>query len=570
MFIYIIVLSDNIFSCFIENDNHRIINSLKKLVKIYSKYLRKKLLYYFYNYRYIVTKISINEISDIDINSSIPFAMSDIDPIDSYNILKNIPNTNIHNDIFIPNSNSSIAYSFISENNPHFGNNTERINNKNILNKKNMKKRRTMSYGNLQVNLKKDNEDFKDFDNNKFNNSHIFNNSNIINDNAQSFKHIFPSYTFTTPNKYIYPIILNNNNNTGINNNLLYQYPRNTVVYQNDSKNEQSKPLLWYTNAYPSINQISIMQDNSYLSGFQNQTPRYINNSAYFNSITNINNSYSEDYLNKQIFDFINANSKTKKIIISNIGKKHNIKLSRTKKMNDKKTKSKEKIEKNKKDKNLCENRNKRIMYEKMKNKTLSEYHDLNSESFQNEDLLVNNKYKRNQKLKIDKNNISYNLKSKIPSGPKKGSIINNLKRKNINLDRNKIIKNYSIEISNSEQIINNNDYIYEKDSKTNHSINFYNRNEMNKDNQYSYKIKNDSSNFNENIYNIDNSRNKENEEQNICYDESLRTSIQSINDSKMMEMANHFVEEDKLVNKDKINEILNEKNSQRYIKFNK
>ena len=53
-------------------------------------------------------------------------------------------------------------------------------------------------------------------------------------------------------------------------------------------------------------------------------------------------------------------------------------------------------------------------------------------------------------------------------------------------------------------------------------------------------------------------------------YDESLRTSIQSINDSKMMEMANHFVEEDKLVNKDKINEILNEKNSQRYIKFNK
>ena len=36
------------------------------------------------------------------------------------------------------------------------------------------------------------------------------------------------------------------------------------------------------------------------------------------------------------------------------------------------------------------------------------------------------------------------------------------------------------------------------------------------------------------------------------------------------MEMANHFVEEDKLVNKDKINEILNEKNSQRYIKFNK
>ena len=102
--------------------------------------MRKKLLYYFDNYRYIVTKISINEISDIDINSSIPFAMSDIDPMDSYNILKNIPNTNIHNDIYIPKSNTSIAYSFISENNPHFGNVTERINNRNILDKKHLKK----------------------------------------------------------------------------------------------------------------------------------------------------------------------------------------------------------------------------------------------------------------------------------------------------------------------------------------------------------------------------------------------------------------------------------------------
>jgi len=340
-------------------------------------------------------------------------------------------------------------------------------------------------------------------------------------------------------------------------------------VYQSDLKDDAQKPLLWYTNVYPSISQISIMQDNNYLSGFQNQTPRYINNSAYFNSITNINNSYSEDYLNKQIFDFINANSKTKKIIISNIGKKHNIKLSRTKKINDKKTKSKEKTEKNKKDKSLYKNRNKQIIYEKMKNKTHSEYNDLNSESFQNEDFVIN-KYKRNQKLKIDKNSISYNLKNKIPSGQKKKSIINNLKSKNINLDRNKIIKNYSIEISNSEQIINNNDYIYEKDSKTNHSINFYNRNDINKENQYSYKFNEGNSNFNENTYNINNSRNNVEEEQNNIYDESLRTSIQSINDSKMMEMANHFVEEDKIVNKDKINEILNEKNSQRYIKLNK
>ena len=93
-----IVLSDNIFSCFIENDNRRIITALKKLIKIYSKYLRKKILYNFYKYRSIVTKISVNEIiNDLDTNSSIPFSLSDIDPLESYNILKHFPNTNIYN-----------------------------------------------------------------------------------------------------------------------------------------------------------------------------------------------------------------------------------------------------------------------------------------------------------------------------------------------------------------------------------------------------------------------------------------------------------------------------------------
>ena len=46
--------------------------------------------------------------------------------------------------------------------------------------------------------------------------------------------------------------------------------------------------------------------------------------------------------------------------------------------------------------------------------------------------------------------------------------------------------------------------------------------------------------------------------------------SLQSMNDSRMLELANHFVDEDKMVNKDKINEILNEKYTQRNIKMNK
>ena len=231
-----------------------------------------------------------------------------------------------------------------------------------------------------------------------------------------------------------------------MNNSLLYPFPANTVVYQNDDKNEQSKPLLWYTNVFPQISQVSIMQDNRYLNSFQNETPKYINNSAYFNSITNINNSYSEDYLNKQIFDFINANSKTKKSIITNIGKKHNVKLSTSKKLSEKDIKSKERFEKNKKDKNdknICKNRNSQIEYKKLKNKSHSEFHDINDESFQNN----NNKFKKNAKIKINKNNKSNKLINQIPIGQKKRMIINNLKSKNIYLDRNKIIKNYSIEI---------------------------------------------------------------------------------------------------------------------------
>ena len=512
--------------------------------------MRKKVLYYFLKYYHITTIKSVNkfniDVNDIDINSSIPLALSDIDPMESYKILKNIPNTtNLHN--FIPKNNSSIIdYSLLSDinnqpNQPFYGNNTDRINYRNILEKKNMRKRRTLSYGNLQVKMNKDNQNFSIIDSDNQNKSHIFNRTYILNNDTQSLKHIFPNYTYTTPNKYVFPINLNNNNNS-INNNYFSHYPTNNVIYPNDLKGEQSKPLLWYTNVFPSISQVSIMQDNNYLNCFQNQTPKYINNSAYFNSITNINNSYSEDYLNKQIYDFINANSKTKKIIITNIGKKHNIKLNKSKKTNEKNIKNKEKEEKNKKDKNTFKNRNKQITFEKMKKINHSELHELNNESFQNE--IIINKYKKNQKLKISKNS--------IPIGQKKKNVINDLKRNNINLDKNKIIKNYSIEISNSGQILNNNDYIYEN-NKSQYEL--------------SHNINNGQLN-NDNINNIYNTDDKEEDEQNNSYNETLGMSLQSINDSKMLEMANYFIDDDKIVNKEKISEILNEKNSQRNFKI--
>ena len=512
--------------------------------------MRKKILYYFLKYYHISIKIKItkfiNDINDIDINNSIPFSLSDIDPLDSCNILRNnIPLTNMNNTYYKNNSSSVIEYSLISDNNnPFNGNNTERNNRRNILDKKNIRRKRNLSYGNLHVRMNKDIDNFNTVDNH--NNSRRINNSYFINNNntTQSLKHIFPNYTFTTPNKYIYPIIMNNNNN-GMNNSYFYPYSGNTIVYQNDINSEQSKPLLWYTNVFPSISQISIMQDNNYLNSFQNQTPKYINNSAYFNSITNINNSYSEDYLNKQIFDFINANSKTKKNIITNIGKKHNIKLSKSKKISSKDIKNKEKSEKNKKDKNITKNRNRQKDLDKMKNKNYSEYHELKNDISQNNEIVIN-KYKKNEKLKISKNS--------IPICSKKNNIINNLKNDNIDLDRNKIIKNYSIEISNSGQLLNNNDYLYENNKS---------QNEINP-NKINYKFSKT------NQINIYNSQEKETDEQNNSFNESLGMSLQSLNDSRIFELANHFIDEDKNVNKEKINSILNEKYSQRNIKMNK
>lgn len=49
--------------------------------------------------------------------------------------------------------------------------------------------------------------------------------------------------------------------------------------------------------------------------------------------------------------------------------------------------------------------------------------------------------------------------------------------------------------------------------------------------------------------------------------DNSLRMSLQSMNDSKMFELANFYVEEGGVLDKGKINEILDEKSTQKIIK---
>ena len=54
---------------------------------------------------------------------------------------------------------------------------------------------------------------------------------------------------------------------------------------------------------------------------------------------------------------------------------------------------------------------------------------------------------------------------------------------------------------------------------------------------------------------------------QNISDEDSLTMSLQSMNDSKMLELANKYVDDGRGLDKTKINDILNDKSTQRIMK---
>ena len=715
---------------------------MKKLKNIYGKFLRKKKLYYFLKYYNIVTHINTSElIYDFNINYNNGFI-----PYNLY-ILNNDEkneNLNLYNNKYInsysqliPDSNLLMGYPITDENNPIFSktermplknqfqiNNFKKVN-KNYINyinnnekgnyldmliknssisnknnntscnnniKKSLKNRRTLSYGNFEVKMNRDNNIYNMFpieDNNI-----IFNSTNNMN-STQSLKTIFPSYSITSPNGLIYPIIFANNNenyinNNNMNNNILYNYQDNIPFNSSNIRRTNIKPSFWYANTFSPINQIPIIQDNNYTL----QISKYLNNSANFNSIPNVNNNYSEDYLNKQIYDFINSNNKTKQNIISNISKKHNIKLNKSNgalTINDTSNNKKLKRKNNSfytmnidESNQLISNRvNKEKSVKKLKDKSNKshkksipklfngkETNDISDLIYTNNmsspsDLLIN-KFKKKQNLKIMQYENSHNHNDSRFDGIYKKKI-NNIKNNYSNLNENKITKNNcSIEfnqklletqndcsdetekmnensnkyIINYNKIINNDnefssqeensDKTYKMNVNTNsHTISLIkninsinsdynsiklnnsnnnknlpikNRNNILKKDKNNYNIQNVSKeSFNvktkklikDNISNLNQSKNKKmfdsskyeisnvvdeefvnnenieenEEEQKNSEINSLRMSLQSMNDSKILELANHYVNDDKILDKGKINDILNDKNNQKTVK---
>jgi hypothetical protein len=414
----------------------------------------------------------------------------------------------------------------------------------------------------------------------------------------------------------------------------------------------KQKPSLWYANIFSPLNQIPIVTDNNYTIS------KCLNNSANFNSIPNLINNYSEDYLNKQIFDFINANNKTKQNIISNIGKKHNFKLS--------KSNGSIKIDEN--NKINYNNLNKKI---KRKNRSyytmnvdelsqlLSDKININSEKPENfeKSFEKSNKIKKNisflkkgkennninmfndmiynRNLKIKYNQNSYNVETNKKNINSKNTNkefsdeynrkISNKEKKNTNTIKNKnnfleqenyVYKKHNINKNNNTIPLSNKKYKNNTYNVNSDSINSNTNNISRKDIPLKNKnilIKKDKINFNiqnvsketlnpkikhirnHNNISISTLNSKENkkslvplkyeisnavdeqfihknievkdDEQNISGENSLTMSLQSMNDSKMLELANKYVDDERDLYKTKINDILNDKSTQRIMK---
>ena len=469
---------------------------LRKIKNIYARFLKKKKLYYFLNYYKIVSTLKAIELNpkliEYFANSTMPFVKrKDIAQnnltlsnnnryINSYskhfssNYNKLIPNSisgdslshlckseripkkrRYNNSYNFKKIHRNLLNNFVNDNTMYKKSITT-MSNKNLT-EKGGKKRRNLSYGSLEIKRNKENETFKMFTN--INNNEIYNDSNSIN-NTQSLKTIFPSYTITSPNGLLYPIIFTNSNenlisNNNLNNNIFFNYQENTTNDSNDPCRLKPKPSLWYANVFSPIGQIPIVQNNNYTIS------KYLNNSANFNSIPNLSNNYSEDYLNNQIFGFINANSATKQNIISNISKKHNIKLTKSN-VPIKNNEINNKINYN----NNIQNHNNLSKSMNKKTKSLYTINVNNSnpffserEAIEKEDNISKDKSFDKPDKKININKLSWNNDREV------NNISNLIINNNMNSQRNFLINKHNNEnqISNYENSYNN-----EKNMKNN------------------------------------------------------------------------------------------------------
>ena len=600
-------------SSFIYNDNQKIIKILNKLIIIYDKSLKRKKLIYFlqyynniiklisinnskyYNYLYHENKEFINDKSYSRNNTKLMnsfYQMSnlsttfckDLNFILNQKYAKNnignktkqltkfislkkkIPTTkliNTNNYIKIPKNKNNNNIQYNSSFNSNLNNDSKKFKwqedeNQNLISmftknikisklaelsnnhkKNNTTNKRHFSSGNVKRIVPKTEKytyNPPKYSKYSLNLNHIPSNSESIND----FRKIPKRIPTNISNYYNFTNYENN-----LNDNELYSFSEqfNISASKNNYANYKKINPKNYTHNLNALLRNETIRNNTDLYDNKNysviSSPFYLNKSSNFYFINNeLNLTNNEDEINEKILQYINNNDDIKQELISKINKN---KINKSSKKNI--------------NLNTCLNTNNHIFknINSYKNSIMNIDEELdNPKSYRNNtEFEMNKKSTDNKSLDLiinnNKNNVIYrNKKSKIK--PRFYTINENIKSNfnscnNLNKDNKKIN-------SNSKHI-----KIYSNLNKNKcDNINLGNKKAPKKPNIISNEI-------NEEF-------NLKNEKENL-YDEDdiFRITMQSLNDSKIFEMASKYVDRKRLVDKKEVNEILNEKNNQQSFK---
>ena len=555
MYFILVVLTENLLSVFILNDNEKIERILRRLLAIYSRYIKRiKLKYFFQYYRNIILSKYIKK---QEFNKAIK--AKKIKYISKNNKLRNINNNrfrtinipsqyshimNCSEPIILKPSNNNIAFlmtpCYIVENeDPNDRNIVDNICKipNNMINNNYLTSRHKDKTSNEEQKSNDMEEIFED----------IFYNSNHNNNKANKYKK-----KYNNIKKLSFPFnkseIFNSNfDNTSIRNKGIKRKKINRIISTDRIKSNKNRYNFLFDN--------NILNDENFNTN--NKTNNlclceydYINNSKKKEKNKNKPCNLGEKNLvlfnkdnckkninktNREIFSYLYNNN-----YLNNLRKIDNENIKKNEKFNVRRNIFGINTEKK-------QNKTYRIFERKDKNNTNNDTNDSSNYNFHHS---VNNN-KKSPYYKIIKTKIltSKNLPLK---GENKNS--NDIIRKEMKKNNGaSSLNNYSIN-SNSQSNNPNLNHV-----STNCSIGPFN-----KDNKKLIKKKTKESSKNK--YNQNESKNKD---EFLNENNSNRTSLQSLSDSKILELASHYVEDDSTSENHQMNNIIFNKKKQIFKKAN-
>ena len=555
MYFILVVLTENLLSVFILNDNEKIERILRRLLAIYSGYIKRiKLKYFFQYYRNIILSKYIKK---QEFNKAIK--AKKIKYISKNNKLRNINNNrfrtinipsqyshimNCSEPIILKPSNNNIAFlmtpCYIVEN--------EDSNNRNIVDNI-CKFPNNMINNNYLTSRHKDktsNEEQKSNDMEEIFED-IFYNSNHNNNKANKYKK-----KYNNIKKLSFPFnkseIFNSNfDNTNIRNKGIKRKKINRIISTDRIKSNKNRYNFLFDN--------NILNDENFNTN--NKTNNlclceydYINNSKKKEKNKNKPCNLGEKNLvlfnkdnckkninktNREIFSYLYNNN-----YLNNLRKIDNENIKKNEKFNVRRNIFGINTEKK-------QNKTYRIFERKDKNNANNDKNDSSNYIFHHS---VNNN-KKSPYYKI--------IKTKILTSK-------NLPLKGENKNSNDIIRK-EMKKNNGASSLNN--YSINSNSQSNnHKLNHVSTNcsigPFNKDNKKLIKKKTKESSKNK--YNQNESKNKD---ELLNENNSNRTSLQSLSDSKILELASHYVEDDSTSENHQMNNIIFNKKKQIFKKAN-